>query len=277
MKHNTLKRLASLATAGALALSLAVPAFAAETPVDERTTTVWDDIVFEGALSAPTIAVEVDAGEPSLILNPYELSYTIPGTDKAVDPDEIDTVVSNVGLITNNTQIPVNVAVTVTGSIPSTASGAEVNSGASFASAAIASGSKNKEIYMRFLMQGTEAGTNGEVDRSSIEWDIDNWDTQTVWTKDNVALTGNQADPIIVKDDAVEKGTEFKGTSTSVYYIMGAQTTETGKEPVPTYAAFKLIGDMNTKAEENWTEDDTVGVTVAFTFTVINPANLPTV
>lgn len=94
------KKLISTAMAGAMALSLSVPAFA-------------DDVKVEGSINLPTINMVLPT-TASMIMNPYELNVKL----NPRDPDETpvdDQIISPLMTVKNLSNIGVKVAVSVQG------------------------------------------------------------------------------------------------------------------------------------------------------------------
>lgn len=265
MKNNTLKRVASLALALALVLSLAIPAFANEP--DERTTALAA-VDYESVVQAPTISVEItDNG--AIILNPYMMAYEDPFTEKMVSAADSTSVATATNFIINSTLAPVSVAVTVSGKASDGSKAKLVNASAAKNTSA------EKEVFLQFAMQGANVTDPEDFTKTELTWNTaggtSGWKGTTAanWGKKiEVAKNSNKAELITVGTEPVKKG--FDAT----YYIMAANTIDEKEEEHPSYAAFKLVGDMSTQSTTPWTEDDGVNVTVAFTFTIVNPTTL---
>lgn len=97
------KKLVSTALAGAMALSLSVPAFAADGDLQQST-----DIT--GTTQAPTIKITVPA-TGTVVVNPYKMSVTPAGASTAVT----DQIISATQFIENASDVALKVSAEVTG------------------------------------------------------------------------------------------------------------------------------------------------------------------
>lgn len=141
------KKLMSAALAGAMALSLAVPAFAADKDIAADGA---NEIDITGTLQAPTVKVVIpDDASTSVILNPYGLEVTV-GSDKATDQ-----VINKTVYMKNLTQCNVQVSAAVTGTLPAAG-------GVTFATAPISTAAKaptTKQVFMYFEMSTSTDGS----------------------------------------------------------------------------------------------------------------------
>lgn len=238
------KRVLSTALAGALALSLAVPAFAEET-------------VISGTYEEQEIAVTVpDAGDA--IINPYGLDIELvaakpekpESSDGAGDGEEAVPAVSISGqqivtkplTVSNQSGMDLNVSANVVITIPET-SGLKLSATSTKgANPALTT----KSAYMLFQM--TTAST---ITQDSTEDDIAT--VAAAWT----APTAKGE-----KDIVVVAGT--KGAS-SANMVKLTKATD-GKAVDGGVALFRLTGDCVASPTIPWNESDTFEVTVAFTF-----------
>lgn len=100
------KKLMSTVLAGAMALSLAVPAFAADTDLEQSTE-------ISGTTQVPTISISVPA-TGSIVLNPYKMSVDI--SEDQDGSQEVNTqIISANSYIKNKTDVALTVSATVTG------------------------------------------------------------------------------------------------------------------------------------------------------------------
>ena len=97
------KKLVSTALAGAMALSLSVPAFAADTDLEQSTN-------ITGTTQAPTIKITVPAAG-TVVVNPYKMSVTPDGGSTAVT----DQIISATQFIENASDVALKVSAEVTG------------------------------------------------------------------------------------------------------------------------------------------------------------------
>lgn len=138
MKMN---KILSAALAGVMALSLMVPAFAAETEVTMDGLADGATVEVTGTTQTATVKILVPAtGE--VILNPYELDCTVPGAASPVQ----DQIISATQYIVNESNLPVKVSTKVTGTIE----------GAEF-SATSAVAETTKKVNLQFGIGATSA------------------------------------------------------------------------------------------------------------------------
>lgn len=105
MKMN---KILSAALAGVMALSLMVPAFAAETEVTMDGLADGATVEVTGTTQTATVKILVPAtGE--VILNPYELDCTVPGAASPVQ----DQIISATQYIVNDSNLPVKVSMMI--------------------------------------------------------------------------------------------------------------------------------------------------------------------
>ena len=95
------KKLVSTALAGAMALSLSVPAFAADTDLEQSTN-------ITGTTQAPTIKITVPA-TGAVTVNPYKMAVSVGGSDVT------DQIISATQYIENASDVALKVSAEVTG------------------------------------------------------------------------------------------------------------------------------------------------------------------
>ncbi len=219
----TMKKITSLALSGALALSLSAPAFAAETAT----------MNYEGSVQAPAIAVTVpDSG--TIVLNPYKMSFTPDGASDAVT----DQVYSGTQYIYSESNVPLKVSASVTGTLPTSQDKANA---VTFATAPISTAKTQpttKNVFMYFELVATEDNT------SEVEW--------------ATSFDSKSTNQILLSAKATEKKDII---TLPVATVNGNTTTPAG------YGAFRVTGDAVSAPANAWTEDDAVTAAVAFTFT----------
>ncbi len=269
---NMKKLLAGICT-GALAISLAVPAFAANVTNPNSTTFTGDVASNAGG----TVSVSVRAASTKLYVNPYGVSYDLPygevktaAADFDVDEDLVIAqgstaagFFSDVALIENNSTSALKVGVTLT----TTEKGA-VKVVASAPAGGTASDNTlygNFEITSATLSTGTAQVS--KADGSKEE-------------KTGVSIvTPNWADTN-KKTFAIPAGGGTAGTAGSAsvmpaanQYTLAAATSTTDSMTnvttvTPAYAAYRLTGTALIGTTNNaWPEADVADVVVALTFT----------
>lgn len=220
-----LKNLACAALAGALALSLSAPAFAAEE--------LSQSTEYEGSMSVPTINITVpDSG--TVVLNPYKLSVTPQGGSATTDQ-----IINATSHITNASNVALNVSATVTGKLPTG------KKDVTFATATTNNPAKpltTNAIFMYFEI-GPAASDTAEAS----------------WPEGYVAKPAADQE---VKQILVKSG------ATTVNNLLTLESgVNASGSAAPTYAAYRLTGDIVSAPTRAWAEDDNVSASVAFTFT----------
>lgn len=136
------KKIMSTALAGAMALSLSVPAFAAA----NSNTSLEQNTAITGTTQAPTIKITVpDTG--AVVVNPYKMSVTPDGGSTAVT----DQIISATQFIENASDVAVKVSAQVTG----TAAGNLAFATASTQTKAVTTNS----VFMYFEMVASDDGS----------------------------------------------------------------------------------------------------------------------
>lgn len=153
-----------------------------------------------------------------------------------VEDKSTDTVISTVQVVTNYTDAKLKVEATPTGT----------SSGITFKETSAAqnegdSEAEQKEIFL-FLQVGAATAADGTGFTAKAVGDYSSSDK----TLSLVKTSGSSAAEVVL--DAASKTT-------------------------PNYCAFKLIGNTNSLVKDAWTSEDTVSVSIAFTFTA--QPNLP--
>lgn len=136
------KKIMSTALAGAMALSLSVPAFAAA----NSDTSLEQNTAITGTTQAPTIKITVPA-TGAVVVNPYKMSVTPDGGSTAVT----DQIISATQYIENASDVAVKVSAQVTG----TAAGNLAFATASTQTKAVTTNS----VFMYFEMVLSDDGT----------------------------------------------------------------------------------------------------------------------
>lgn len=232
-----------------MTMALALPAFAAD-PANTETSTQQAT-----TMSATTKGLEIKLkvnATAAITFNPYKMQIEVNG-----DPTTAQ-IVSPAVFIESQTKIPLSIDATISGTVPTPASG------------------KTAEDYFSFASK-TTAGVTGKK-QGFVFWEIakanDN-ETEPKWTDVDKASAALQSDAT----DQVKKDGNFA----SIALVKVGNTTPkkgvyempaAGDDPV--YAAFHVAGDAvvnpasTSKPNATWTADDTFTVNVALTF---NPAS----
>lgn len=255
MKHLNLKRFASLVLSGALALSLATPAFAAPNMQTEIT----------GTYQAADIAVTVPT-KGAVIINPFGLDLKLKeiGDDGNAASGAADATISGQKIVTapmfisNESEMNLQVGATVTGT---------PNGDLRFASESAAeSTSKTVYAYLQATpataLSGVSTGiTAANKAAAYAAWAPEAYDAATdVLVSDRETSTTN-----LVTLKAATLATS--GSTTTITYKAGS------------IAMVRLSGDCPTSPRDAWTAADSTAtpavvgdgftVTVAYTFTPV--------
>lgn len=227
-----LKKLASAALAGALALSLSAPAFAAGVtpPAANTATSLEQNTSFSTTVQVPTINITVPS-TGAVVINPYGMTVQNDAGD-----DVTNQIVSATQYIVNSSDVALNVDVTVTGTLPANKKDVK------FATASTKGGTKvltTNDIFMYFEI-GSATANDGSGDPT--------WPTAYV--------AKPEATQAVKQVLVAAKATTAKNVLT-----LAAGNVDT------TYAAFHLTGDVVSAPTRAWVADDAVSVAVAFTFT----------
>lgn len=227
------KRIASLILAVVMVMALAVPAFADDSAEMEVT----------GTTTPVTINVTVPTSD-SITLNPYGIS--VGGKN--------DQVIYTDNKIENTTAVPVQVSMTVTGSIPQGSKAAFATAPIKFTELTTKTLDTKKEAFLALQIQAIQNASSV----SSAKWaKLDDYiDSQQEGSKAKFDLTK-------VEDYNYWGTTVIVGAKavTAANVVTLAAATKDG-----TAAAIRLFGDVAGNSSTVWTEDDTVAVKIAFTF-----------
>lgn len=258
------KRVLSGVMSGVMAVSLVVPAFAAEN------TTVVD-----GTYQAADIAVSVPETGKAFI-NPYGLDIEVPenaedssNTNKATISGQ--QIVSAPMAIRNESKMDLTIGATVTGAI-------KTNSAMTFASASTkgtpnlpdtdpnyVAPSTSKTAYVYLQAKASEAADTGLIGASSVvtaasiatafaAWEAEDYDANTdVIVSTRAASTNN----LVTLRAATVTGS---GSSATVTYNAGS------------IGLFRLSGDCPSAPRTPWADTDGFTTTIAFSFNVANIA-----
>ncbi len=218
-----MKKLLSLVLAAATMLCLCAPAFADEQNMNITATT-----------NVPTMKVVVPKN-PKITFNPYGLDVTV-GEDTVSD-----VIIADPMVVENQSNVPVKVAIKVTGT---------VKGHAAFATSAPTSTDTKNSVYLlltaavvkdKAAAEGLVAGTAG-ADGVHV-----------------VSTTAKEVKGFEAKADASVKNVLAKGTGT-------AAATEGG------FMGLLFSGSCTEKPAQDWAKTDIIGANVAFTFTPLRPS-----
>lgn len=230
MKFMNLKRFASLAMAGAMALSLAVPAFAV------------DDTVITATYEEVPLEVDVP-GDTDAIINPF-------GLPVALDEEETifvsgQQIVTPTMVVKNKSAVALKFAATVTGDIPAADGGATNH--ASFATTAVQPNDAGNSIFVEFEAFAAPTVTD-DTDSEAVDKLYAALDSADRKVKATVAATdvpASDVDDGLILREGKEGATQRGGA-----------------------AFIRLTGSMAQAPTTNpWAETDSFTVTIAYTFT----------
>lgn len=263
MNKSTMKKIAGAALASVMAMSLAVPAYAAPTPVRPvaETTESQFQVELEGMIYTPTIRVQV-AESGSVYVNPSK--SVVAGTmtkalDGTIDLDYSfadQTLISTPILIRSDTENALKVSATATATVPKT-------SGIKLADVKAATAEEGKVVTLQL------GGSSDLGDSDALKTTTESDGTKTVgldFTDIAATTKGKLTAATDGKSAKLEAAAEIAhiGAATLNRDTAGKVTTA-----VPQYGAVVVTGAANDKAS-GWTESDVVNVSVALTFAIDN-------
>lgn len=273
MKNKMLKRILSIALVCCMAFAMSTTALAARgdsggstdtpgsnpsnpdtpsnpsTPAEPGATKVEKSLDYTASLEAPTIEVELTSNG-AIIMNPYGLTFTDPVSEN----DSASSIATAVNIITSKTLAPLDVDVTITSSAPEGVTWADATTDAS----------EDKEVFLQFALQAVASD-----DISTPTWAGAGGISGGTWTATTAMTTKSNLASAKAALITLNGTTQAEGEDAN-YFVMPAAADADN----PVYAAFKLCGDLATKAETPWTAADTVTASVAFTFNIMSNAQL---
>lgn len=265
------KRFLGLALASTLALSMSIPAFAAPgaddgsgsgtpvTPVQENNKLSFDyssetwtqeDVIID--VSMPT------ATSGNIILNPYKLGYVGQNASGADEVQYNPVVSGKYNYVENNSTFPIDVAWEITGS---------VTGDVVLVEKAPSTTSTTKDVYLPIKLGSVKAKTSATASDTVPAANID--------TKLKAVTTATQAstDKTVVVLDA---SNATSGAGGNALHSDGTNPEKQsflcfGIEPYTessgTYSSGATLNNNKAKLTEDWTAEDTVSVSMIFTFT----------
>jgi hypothetical protein len=238
-----MKKIGSVALAGAMACSLSIPAFAAAKNSTSVTAT-YAEIPIEVTVS--------DTGTATI--NPYGLpvKLTVDKTTKTVSGQKIVTTPLS---IKNNgeTDLSVNASVSVKNG---------TKSGIEFVKQSLTSANTGKQIYAYLEVAGTTVTSPVDDATTTLDEDI-----LTAFTTDSTWATSQK---VVLNADEAQKG---EGLATLAAATVATTQDSEGKDVTTvTYnsgsiAVFRIGGEVvKAPADGAWATSDTFTTTIAFTF-----------
>lgn len=256
-----MKKFLAGAFAGALALSLSVPAFASAMTNPTET-------LFSGAAAPLTVSVSVKkVAAPKLYVNPYGMSYS-PADSQVLASASLaagDMVIeeaptsagfySDTAVLENNSTAALGVKVTLKSESPSPAGGT-----ASTAVVVATEPAANAAPAVNTLFGHFEI-----ADATAVTGSVNNVTGVITVTPD-----WTSAKQVVIP--ACSAGGAGTATTNDTTYTLAAATESTDMSgnttTTPGYAAFRLTGNAYVgTAGNSWAATDLINVTVAFTFT----------
>lgn len=257
------KRLATLALAGAMTLSLASPAFASS-----NTTEVT------GTYKAVTIAVDV-MPQAVAFINPYGLDIDVPQDGHTTTSGAATTKISGQQIVSapmalkNKTGMDLTVNATVTTTIPAAATGEVAMKLASSTTKGVGSDpdaegyvppatAKSAFVYLEAKQEPTLTGADSAVDAAAIATKFAAWGASTFDAEKNPVLNATRA--VTQNDLVILRAADMSGNGGAfAAYKAGS------------IALVRLAGDCVTAPKDEWKTTDTFTASIAYTFA---PANI---
>jgi hypothetical protein len=236
------KKIASLALALTMAVTMAVPAFADDNN-SGSTTNTSNSTVMSGSYTQPTISVTVPA-TGTVAVNPYGLPVKFDKGDGSTVTVKNLQLVSAPMTLKNNGDTALDAYVTASTDVPSTSHVTFFASDPNKDDTA----KKTPNIYMQLeAVQSAKSGYGDTLNQSLIEEfaDADTWDGVTPIAFDNTGAIGTKTKLVTLKEMDATSGTYQAGS----------------------IAQIRLDGQVSEDPETTaWAETDTFTTTIAFTF-----------
>lgn len=242
------KKLLSLVMACAMALSLAIPAFATDPyyqPAETDNDNLAQSVEFTVTTFVPTIDLAIPvASDNPVVLNPYKLSYT--GDDNTLNgqvvgsgADKTKQVISPVYAITNKTNVALKFSLSATTTLGSDAT-------FTFDNKHVKLNESAKKAFIQLVFKKTESATAAPGSDTTQEQTLDVYDTANYET---IILAAGKKD----SDRTLKR--------------LAASPVDTNGEATGNYLLFQFQGSLSRTPETGWTADDIFTTTLAFTFT----------
>lgn len=239
-----------------MCMALAVPALASSGGTS-----------YSGGLVEPTISVTVPKST-KIFLNPYQIAIsrnTIASGDETFSGESIQSgsdtlsslIITPTAVLKNLSDVPVNVSVTVTGSIPQ-------NSKAVFHTAPPLATDVLKRVFLYLDWENKGNLADADAPKASDVFE---------WATDTPASTRYDTSKVFVNAVATPNGTQ--AVVAAVAKPLTNITTMPAKKVVngvtqASYVVMNIGGACSTTPTERWTEDDVVDVKLAYTFQATN-------
>jgi len=227
-KDFCMKKLLSLALACATVLCLSAPAFALD-----------QSLSVTAATNVPTIKVVMPSNVKGVTLNPYklEVKYT-PVKTGATEVTKKTQIVAPTMFVTNLSSVDMKVAMTVTGT---------VGGNAKLGTASFASDTTTKTNSVFLTLEAAVKDDQTEVAAT--------------------AFTADEAGKMIISTTKKEMTGFKKADAAAATNTLKACKADGSVADAGGYLALSFGGDCVTTPTIDWTKSDTVGASIAFTFT----------
>lgn len=235
-----MKKILTLVLALAMVMALAVPSFAEEK----------EDFEVEGSIQMPNINI-VMPNSGGVILNPYEMEVKV--KDGANTTDVTDTVISDVMTVKNLSDVDLQVSLKVTANVAK-------NGTVTLEGSSVADEDEEVQAYL-WIKFAISDGTKTYSDYSSDTYAAGNGVLVLDGTEQDVGGFGHPVD-----DD------EAASTTNTLQH---RDSTSQDKTAANTYGALDFMIHGDTSSSSDWTDNDSVSVKVAFTFTPISRTTAP--
>jgi hypothetical protein len=221
---------------------------------------------YSGGLVAPTIEVVVPAST-KIFLNPYQIAISrtdIASGDAMLSGESITSgdvtltslVITPTAVLKNKSDVPVNVSLTATGTIPTT-------SNATFATAPLATTEKNKKVflYLEWDNKGNLADANAPKATEVFTWSTDTPDSTKYDATKVFSTTNTNGTQAVIKSGALVLKDIVK---------MPPKKVVSASETQYSYLTMNIGGGCTTTPTEKWAATDVVDVALAYTFQATN-------
>lgn len=252
------KRILSCAMAGVLAMSLAVPAFAAGGDADADPAPTNTKTTITGAYEEADIDVVVPTAG-NVVINPYGLGVTVT-TSEGVKVNIAGQIMTAPLAIKNKTDLNLSVGATVVAVLPEDAT-MKLNTSSTKGTPDLAEDAEGyvapatgKNAFVKLDVVAAPNAVSGDEDDTLADNIIKEYAKEANWAKANSVVVGTKAatgENLATLKKANVDTTDGSFTS----YAAGS------------IALFRLSGDCVTAPKTPWAETDTFTVNVAFSFT----------
>jgi hypothetical protein len=254
------KRIMSLVLAGAMAVSMAVPAFAATTTDDGEGSATNRSLKIDGTYQAVDIAVVVPSSR-AITINPYALPVKI-GTDAQDAEVKVKgmQIVTQPTAIKNQSDIPLDVNITATATVKGNLTLATT----AFTDDTIKSEKKNSAFLYVDVVSSTLTGSEDDVSAAAIAsaWKDTTWSTYDESATNIITMT--------------KSGTAVSKNAVATLAYATMEDGAFSAYNAGSVAFVNVTGQCAQAPTTAWTIKDGVTVQLAFTFTPnTDPDNQP--